>query len=212
METPGQVKRCFRWVGRGGKAAKDQVYSLKEERKIKLAKNAMNTTTRKLEAAGTAELDQLQRKAEAIYRCLWNVSRFKKQLEGLQDADRGLPDLADDVDCVNAWLDRLADTVMAEKTKTQYVRESGAADVLAKAAWWAANELPSEMPARPATPPRPPTPPLTIEDLEEMWAETSRGVQTESDFSRDAALLAAIEDDVKLRWAPRRMGSKTALN
>ena len=33
-------------------------------------------------------------------------------------------------------------------------------------------------------------PPLTIEDLEEIWAETSRGVQTESDFSNDAALLA----------------------
>ena len=44
--------------------------------------------------------------------------------------------------------------------------------------------------------------PLTIEDLEEIWAETSRGIQTESDFSNDANLLAALEADVKLRWAP----------
>ena len=62
--------------------------------------------------------------------------------------------------------------------------------------------LPEEQPLKEPEPEPEPPPPLTIEDLEGIWAETSRGIQTESDFSNDANLLAALEADVKLRRAP----------
>lgn len=180
----------------------NQIYSASEERAIKIAKNAAMTHTRQVEGKGASELERLQRKSEAMYRCLWNVSKFKRQLEELKNEERGIPDLGPEVDFVNDWLDRLADTVLQEKTKTQYVREEVTASLIEKVAYWAATELPHEQPLKEPEPPPEPPPPLTIEDLEEIWAETSRGVQTESDFSNDAALLAALEADVKLRWAP----------
>ena len=194
------VKATFRKIP--GCKQKGKVYTASEERSIKIAKNAADKQKREQAVAGASELERLQRKAEAMYRILWHVSKFKKQLEELKDDERGLPELESDVDDVSDWLDRLADTVLQEKTKTQYIREEVTADIIAKVAYWAAHELPKEVPLRPKSPDPEPEPPLTIEDLEEIWAETSRGVQTESDFSNDAALLAALEADVKLRWAP----------
>ena len=179
-----------------------KVYSVSEERNIKLAKNAAATHEREVQGKGASELDTLQRKAEAIYRCLWHVSKFKVQLGELLTEERGIPDLKADVDEVNDYLDRLTDTVLQEKTKTQYVREELTADLIEKVAFWAAHELPNEVALKEPEPEPEAEPPLTIEDLEEIWQETSRGCQTESDFSNDAALLAALEADVKLRWAP----------
>ena len=37
-----------------------------------------------------------------MYRILWHVSKFKKQLEELKDDERGLPELESDVDDVSA--------------------------------------------------------------------------------------------------------------
>ena len=54
--------------------------------------------------------------------------RTAADLRGVRGCFQGLPGLDGDVDGVNAWLDRLADTIMAEKTKTQ-VRQ------LAEAVW-----------------------------------------------------------------------------
>jgi hypothetical protein len=98
--------------------AVSQVYSANEERDIKVAKNAADTAKRQQVAEGNKvrteiqylvrisrtfctresvsraclqELEDLERKAQAIYRTLWNVSKFKRQLEEVKDEDRVRP-------------------------------------------------------------------------------------------------------------------------
>ena len=131
----------------------------------------------------------------------WAVSKFKRQLEELKNEERGIPDLGSEVDEVNDWLDRLADTVLQEKTKTQYVREEVTAGLIEKVALGSHRH-------RTSSRSRNLSPSLSHRRCSQLrtWRSLGRNKQTEL-TSNDAALLAALEADVNLAPGVARRGT-----
>jgi hypothetical protein len=184
---------------------KAKVYSADETKKMKVANNARAKVERAEAAKAAAQIEELGTKLKAAHRSLLRIKEVKEEVEKLKDPQRGLPSLASDIDGVQDWLDRLADSIKLETfDKSHRVADEHTVRMINHVDWWARNELKDERPPDPDQEEEP-VHVITLEDLEELWSKSYQ-CQTESEFHNDVQLLASLEQDAKLRWAPQNKG------